>query len=259
MTGEIAYKANSLIEASYKLTLQEQRFLLVCISKLSATATQSSTAQKTMTITARELLEAFPDIGMGNAESALMTAIDGMWDRSIILRGKSKVDEFRWIQRRARYLTGEGKVEITFSDAVIPYLTQLTEQFTRIVMSDVSGMSSVYSIRLYELLQQFRSTGDRVFQLDDFRRVMCVEGKFLEFKVLNRDLLKPAIAEINAMTDLAVIVDMIRTARKITALHFRFKKTPEVSAPKIHPGLNSPCQSDSEIPSGFRGPKKQEF
>ncbi|MGK3681408.1 replication initiation protein, partial [Escherichia coli] len=34
----IAYKSNALVEASYKLTLQEQRFLLLCISRLKSGA-----------------------------------------------------------------------------------------------------------------------------------------------------------------------------------------------------------------------------
>ncbi|WBA57324.1 MULTISPECIES: replication initiation protein [Providencia] len=35
MSNLIAYKSNALIEASYKLTLQEQRVLLMCIGKLN--------------------------------------------------------------------------------------------------------------------------------------------------------------------------------------------------------------------------------
>lgn len=47
----IAYKSNALVEASYKLTLQEQRFLLLCISRLnSGTDVASPELQKTMTI-----------------------------------------------------------------------------------------------------------------------------------------------------------------------------------------------------------------
>ncbi|MCV5854943.1 replication initiation protein, partial [Escherichia coli] len=53
MSDLIAYKSNALIEASYKLTLQEQRFLLVCISRLkSGEDSPSPDEQKTMTITA---------------------------------------------------------------------------------------------------------------------------------------------------------------------------------------------------------------
>ncbi|WP_454770846.1 RepB family plasmid replication initiator protein [Escherichia coli] len=36
MSDLIAYKSNALIEAKYKLTLQEQRFLLVCINRLKS-------------------------------------------------------------------------------------------------------------------------------------------------------------------------------------------------------------------------------
>ncbi|NAL14820.1 RepB family plasmid replication initiator protein, partial [Escherichia coli] len=36
MSDLIAYKSNALVEASYKLTLQEQRFLLLCISRLKS-------------------------------------------------------------------------------------------------------------------------------------------------------------------------------------------------------------------------------
>ncbi|WP_061380773.1 replication initiation protein, partial [Salmonella enterica] len=170
MSDLIAYKSNALIEASYKLTLQEQRFLLVCISRLkSGEDAPSSDEQKTMTITAAEFHSAFPDMGRQNAETKLKEAIDRLWDRSVIIKNEEKREEFRWVQYRAQYLKGEAKVEITFSDAIMPYLTQLKGQFTRVVVKNVSSLSSTYSIRIYELLQQFRSTGDRTIAIEDFR------------------------------------------------------------------------------------------
>ena len=58
MTDLIAYKSNALVEASYKLTLQEQRLLLLCISRLnSSNATPES--QKTMMITAEDFFNSF--------------------------------------------------------------------------------------------------------------------------------------------------------------------------------------------------------
>ncbi|MDV1787503.1 replication initiation protein, partial [Escherichia coli] len=70
MSDLIAYKSNALIEASYKLTLQEQRFLLVCISRLkSGEDSPSPDEQKTMTITAAEFHDAVPDMGRQLAEA----------------------------------------------------------------------------------------------------------------------------------------------------------------------------------------------
>lgn len=229
MSHLIAYKSNALIEASYKLTLQEQRFLLVCISRIkSGLDASSAESQKTMTITAAELYDAFPDMGRQHAEAKLKEAIDRLWDRSVIIRDESKREEFRWVQYRAQYLKGEAKVEITFSDAIMPYLTQLKGQFTRVVVKNVSSLSSTYSIRIYELLQQFRSTGDRTIALDDFRSMLDLDDKYVDFKILNRALIKPAIAELNEKSDLAVTVETVKQGRKVVALRFRFRDDKQI-------------------------------
>ncbi|HHH2006443.1 TPA: replication initiation protein, partial [Yersinia enterocolitica] len=142
-----------------------------------------------------------------------------------------KREEFRWIQYRVQYQSGEAKVKITFSDAIMPYLTQLKGQFTRVVVKNVSSLSSAYSIRIYELLQQFRSTGDRMIAIDDFRSMLGLEDKYPDFKILNRSLLKPAIKELNEKSDLSVTVDTVKQGRKVVALHFRFREDRQIKIP----------------------------
>ncbi|MCV4625529.1 replication initiation protein [Escherichia coli] len=226
MSDLIAYKSNALVEASYKLTLQEQRFLLLCISRLKSGA--DAELQKTMTITAAEYFDSFPDMGRKNAEVQLQEAIDRLWDRSIILKDDEKREEFRWIQYRAQYARGEGKAQITFSDAVMPYLTQLKGQFTRVVIKNISNLSRSYSIRIYELLQQFRSTGERIIALDDFRSMLDIEHKYQTYKSLNQQLLRPCVDELNQKSDLAVTLETIKKGRTVVALHFRFKEDKQI-------------------------------
>jgi len=228
MTNLIAYKSNALIEASYKLTLQEQRFLLVCIGKFNP---KEDSPKKTLTITAAEFYECFPDMGRQHAEAKLKEAIDRLWDRSIIIRDDEVREEFRWIQFRAQYLTGEAKATITFSDAIMPYLTQLKGQFTRVIVKNVSRLASAYSIRIYEMLQQFRATGDRMIMLDDFRSMLGLDDKYSQFKDLNKQLLKPAIDELNEKSDLTVMVETVKQGRKVVALHFRFKEDRQIKIP----------------------------
>ncbi|EOT5403933.1 replication initiation protein [Escherichia coli] len=230
MTDLIAYKSNALVEASYKLTLQEQRLLLLCISRLnSSNATPES--QKTMMITAEDFFNSFPDMGRNHAEEKLQEAIDRLWDRSIILKDDEKREEMRWLQYRAHYLKGEAKVQITFADAVMPYLTQLKGQFTKVVIKNISRLSRSYSIRIYEILQQFRSTGERVIALDDFRSMLQIDKKYNDFKILNRSLIKPSIAELNQKSDLAVTVEPIKKGRTVVALRFLFKEDKQIKAP----------------------------
>ncbi|HGJ5865362.1 MAG TPA: replication initiation protein [Arsenophonus nasoniae] len=215
----VAYKSNSLIEASYKLTLQEQRLLLMCIGKINPIA---ENPERTFQITANEFYMSFPDMGRKHAERRLQEAIDRLAERWIRIYWKDNKEEIRWIQRKAKYFTGEGKIEISFSDYIIPYLTQLHDQFTKIVVKNVSKLKSTYSIRVYELLMQFKAIGDRVIKIDDFRSMLGLDDKYSDFKILNRAVIKPSLKEINAKSDINVSVDLIKQGRKVVALHFHF-------------------------------------
>ena len=46
--------------------------------------------------------------------------------------------------------------------AVVPLITRLEEQFSQYDIEQISGLSSAYAVRLYELLICWRSTGKRL-------------------------------------------------------------------------------------------------
>ncbi|MBB2338221.1 replication initiation protein, partial [Escherichia sp. 93.0724] len=138
----IAYKSNALIEASYKLTLQEQRLLLMCIGRLNP---QEETPTKKFQITSNDFYESFPDVGLRNAGKRLQEAINRLAERWIYITTDKERRRIRWIQEEAEYFSGEGKVEIIFADSIMPYLTQLQGQFTKIVIKNVSALKRTYS------------------------------------------------------------------------------------------------------------------
>ncbi|WP_445494761.1 RepB family plasmid replication initiator protein [Photorhabdus sp. SF281] len=133
--------------------MQEQRFLLTYISKLKAFNIPAE-AQKTMTVTASEFFCNFPEMGRENAERELNKAVDRLWDRTIFVKEENVKREVRWLQERATYISGEGKIEITFADTVLSYLTMLQGSFTNILLRNVSSLTNSYNIRLYELFIQ---------------------------------------------------------------------------------------------------------
>ena len=110
----------------------------------------------------------------------------------------------------------------------MPYLTQLKGQFTRVIIKNISNLSRSYSIRIYELLQQFRSTGERIIALDDFRSMLDIEHKYQTYKSLNQQLLRPCVDELNQKSDLAVTLETIKKGRTVVALHFRFKEDKQI-------------------------------
>lgn len=224
---EIAIKSNNLIEASYKLTLQEQRFLLTCISRLKAFGVPAE-SQKTMVIYASDFYKNFPDVGRENAERELLKAVDRLWERTIIIRNQSTKREVRWLQEKAQYFNGEAKVEIVFADSVLPYLTQLHGSFTSITVKNVSSLTSTYSIRIYELLIQKKDFKARLIPLDEFRVMLGLDDKYPEFRALSQWVIKPALKELNDKSDLTVSFDTVKKGRKVIALHFHFKEDKQI-------------------------------
>ncbi|MEQ5740703.1 replication initiation protein, partial [Providencia rettgeri] len=147
---------------------------------------------------------------------------------SIIINWKNKAEKIRWMQGQAKYFDGEGKIEIVFSDLIMPYLTQLKGQFTSIAVKNISALKRTYSIRIYELLMQFKATGDRLIGIDDFRTMLGLGNKYKEFRTLNDAVLKPAIQELNEKSDLLVTVDKVKNGRAVGSLHLHFKEDKQI-------------------------------
>lgn len=220
MSNLVAYKSNFLVEASYKMTLSEQRFILTCIGKLDP---REEVPEK-ITVTADELYQSFPDIGFKHKEEKLMEAVDKLWNRSVIVKDPDQTEEFRWIQSRIRYHKGEARVTVKFSNDVKKYLTQLSGQFTKVALNNVSGLSSVYSIRIYELCQQFIKTGERTILIEDLRSYLQTEDSYGQFRDFNKWVIKPAIKELNKKSNLKIDVLQQKRGRRIHALSFVFKE-----------------------------------
>ncbi|WP_141675261.1 replication initiation protein, partial [Gilliamella sp. Nev3-1] len=135
------------------------------------------------TITVEDFIKQFPDITKGNAYNQIKKAIDTLGERWIKVKDPKRTKEFRWIQSK-EYFNDQGSATIEFSNAVMPYLCQLEKQFTNYQLRNISAFKRTYSIRLYELLTQYRSLKSRTIRVVDLRIALQLEDKFKEFKEL---------------------------------------------------------------------------
>lgn len=214
-------KSNNLIDASYKLNVQAQKLVLACLSKIDSRP--DATPQKEVTLTASEFSELM-GIDIKNAHRELYKAADALFKSSIVLHEGDDEIELYWIQEKAKKLKGEGAIRIVWSDRILRYICQLKNRFTTYKLRNIASLQSGHSIRLYELLMKFNATGERVIYLDDFKSALGISNKYPEFKVLNRDVIKPAIDELNQRSDLIIKFDTIKKGRTVAALVFEFKQ-----------------------------------
>ena len=142
------------------LTLAEQRVLLACIAQIDAKETL--TDQYRFEVTAAEIVDLAGLDNTSNAYRDLKKTSEKLYERSVIINDPDP-DNPQIEQRKTRWISsidyapGEGKLILSFSFGIIPYLSQLSREFTKYKLKHVSRFESVYSIRLYELLVQWSS------------------------------------------------------------------------------------------------------
>jgi plasmid replication initiation protein len=217
-------QSNDLIEASYAISLNEKRLLVLGISKLNPQEWPSRSFQASFSVTAAEWMATFPE-ATEHPYQAIQRASDGLIDRSLVINhSKKRRTKMNWVDS-IEYRDGEARVDVTLTRAITVQLMGCQGHFTKINLLSVSRLNSVYSIRLYELALQFRSTGVRRMSLDDFRSSMGCEGCYANIKDLKKRVIHPALLEINTKTPYRIEHKDMRTGRRITGVEFRVRES----------------------------------
>ncbi|TDU18091.1 replication initiator protein [Chromohalobacter marismortui] len=251
------YKANALVEASYRLSLYEQRIILACISQVRRD--EPLTDQKLYTISAQQIAE-MTGTQLGTAYQNLKAASERLFDRRVTLheapngQGSTRVRLTRWVQT-VEYCDKEGAVALRFGTDMVPYLSQLTEQFTRYALADVAKMSSAHAIRLYELLAQWRGTGKREVSIEWLREALQLEDRYTNIRDFKRWVITPAIEQINEHSPLWVKWDQRKTGRRVSHLVFTFgeKARKTTQKPRQRKEQGKACEGNKSASGSIYG------
>jgi len=228
LKNELVVKSNRLIEASYRLTLNEQRIILYAICRCREEQ-RGLFADQPIVITAEAFANQFPSARRGHVYQQLKEAMDALYDRSVTLyetdeeTGHEQVSKTRWISK-ASYVDGAGRIKIVFTSDVIKYITRLEAEFTSYQLEKVGNMTSAYAVRIYELLTQYREIGSRMLSLVALREALGIEPE--EYKLTSnftRKVIDASVEQINMHSDLVVKYESKKTGRAITDFVFKIK------------------------------------
>ena len=248
---ELVVKDNALINASYNLDLVEQRLILLAIVEARESG-KGIDANDPLTVHAESYINHF-SVHRNTAYQALKDACKDLFARQFSYqeqrpKGVANITS-RWVSQIA-YVDNSATVELIFAPAIIPLVTRLEEQFTSYELKQVSGLSSAYAIRLYEVLIAWRSTGKTpIIELSDFRQKLGVlEGEYSRFNNFKVRVLDPAIKQINEHTDITVKVEQHKTGRTISGFSFKFKQKQQAKIEKPVDPKRDPNTPDFFIP-----------
>lgn len=245
---QLVTKDNKLINASYSLGIPEQRVIFLAIIEARAQKRMID-ARGVLQIHASSYQEQFK-VEKHSAYKALKSAVKGLFDAYFEYNdiheqtGKPAHRVVRWAQT-VTYIEAAGMIELQFTDAVIPLITRLSEQYTEYDLKQVSELQSEYAIRLYELMMQWKTVGKtNKITIDDLRNKLGVKPE--QYQAMNNfkaRVLDLAIKQINDFTDVTAAYDQHKQGKTITAFTFKFKAKP--SAKTI--AVDTPAADDGYI------------
>lgn len=248
-------KANELVEARYKFDIWETRVF----AKMLSLVKPEDSDFKLYDIHIGELLRDFRLHDKGDNYQAIRQATKKLMTRLIEIERETP-EGMKWYAMPL-LVGAEGFIEpkdgsyisVQFHEKLKPYLLELKERYLQYDIRNLWGLSSVYSVRIYELLKQFEKIGKRHFDIYDLRNRLAIEPtEYLKYNHFKSKILLKAQADLAKYTDISFEMEERKHGKRVAFIHFTIhSNTPSAKVLKPLP------ESTEAIPK--EKPKMQDF
>lgn len=215
--------ANEFISAQYKLTLLEFKAFLAI-----TTVYDQKNAKDFYNILKFEFKDLAKSIGL-NRETGytkkLEKILTQLSDAKMRIQKRFDEDEEKeqWIV--GHFLSsieamGDGTIELVFDPKLIKYFTGLTERYTYLEIQTLLTFSSIYSIRIYNLLKQYKLK-KKTYSVEKLKEMLLITDKYKNFSDFKRYVIEPAIKDINVHSTMKVSYETNgMKGKKVTEITF---------------------------------------
>lgn len=208
----------SLVNAKYKLSTTEMKFILNVLTQLESR---------------EELIGEHPD-------RAYEIKVSDLEDRFGVEQNETRLKQFakklmskplevptddgwfitNWFSD-ILYVRGEARFIVQISDKLKPYLMELKERFVSYNLKYILPLTSTYSVRIYQLLKEYEKLKKRYFDVEELMELLQVPKSYQNYAKFKQGVLQVAERELREHTDIYFTLDEEKVGRKVTRLVFR--------------------------------------
>lgn len=248
------YKSKKLNQAHFgDFNNSDYQIFLLLVSRLGGVDKngkylQPNQLQREHLLKAKDLSQTF-DLNLNHSYLKLKKTCKKLMKTSVVLEmiDSDRTREIN-ICSMAEYNPKEGSISIKFTDDIMPYLSQVKEKFLLYNLKEISGFGSLYTTRLYELLQEFKETGWVLTSIDQLRNVLGVNKDTLKiYNNFKRKAIIHACNEINEKYNFNLHFEEIKAGRKVAAIRFIFKPIAVLDVTNEHTGKTRKFFTKHEI------------
>lgn len=221
--------SNAVARASYRLSTVELRIMMSAIAQIPRA---DADPEAIYWVSASDLVSLGSDAKAVYAQ--LRQAAEVLFMRYITIREKEYTDTLHWLYR-VRYSEGDGKIGLTFSPPLLPFLSELKESFTQYQLIELAGLTSEYAVRIYAMCMQFKDTGWLDISISNLRQALELGDKYAgNMSMFRKTVLDVAVKQINESKDTKIVVryELKKTGRRFTDVRFTFRPKTKEEKPK---------------------------
>ena len=185
-------------------------------------------------------------------------------------------DRYRqiWLFSSVEYMKGSGAFKVKINEDALPFFFELKNNFTSMQLKSVLNCSSKYAKRLYALACQWRSVGQKRFEISELKKMLGLihkngEEQFTEITAFKNKVLEIAKKQINENTDIQFDYELTKRGRsfhwvtifintqKIKLLEINFEKS--IDLQKYESKLKAYGFSDEQAEIIARNEQEKDF
>lgn len=218
----VVVQSNKLVESRYALSVNEQRLVFAVASMIHPDDVDFYPYE----IKIRDLA-AILNIDLNNAYKNADRLTDQLMQRVLVIPEDDGPLKVGWVSS-CKYNNKKGTISFSFDPYLKPYLLQLKRDFTQSKLSILAQFQSIYSIRIYQLLKQYKKIGYREFGVAELKEILGIgKEKYRQFKQFRQWVLNQAQKEFEKKNeagfpqcDLTFKLETIREGRTIARVKF---------------------------------------
>lgn len=229
------YKSNKLNKAGFaNFNHNDYRLYLNAISLIGGVDEygkylQPEELKREHTLSAVDFAKQF-NLQLNHAYEILKRAVDKLRKTDIKIEHPDLfTTTYINICEKAEYNHKNGTIAILFTGSIMEYLKQQigkNSQFTLYNLNEIVDLTSLYAVRLYELMQQFK-TGFIVYTLDQWREIFGISpNQYKMYHQIKQRVFNQAVTGVNLKTGYKVTMTEEKDGRKVVRV--RFDYTPVV-------------------------------
>ena len=234
-------KSNSVVNSSYRFSLNELRILLYGLSYIDPGEKTREPREFPMfhRIHIKELAE-FYNIGekdRGSFYDDIKHAlINKFWSRefSYFDEELGEVVKRTWLTE-VRYGRKDGTLAYHYNPLIKNQLQQLANRFTSYFLANIANMKSAYAVRLYEIsvMHLNASKKDKIIftkKIEDLKNHLDITDKYKHFFNMKKYVLEIAKRDINKHSDIKFSYKVKKLGRSPQEIEFTVSRKPTESS-----------------------------